>query len=60
MPTHIETIQLTRAQLRRGARLEDYARRLREWREGTTTDAEWERMKATDPQFRTWLWKQGA
>lgn len=56
---HINTIEVSEEDMKRGAREDSYARLLQEWRDGKIDDAQWERMRKADPDFRVWLFKMG-
>lgn len=58
MPNHIDTIQLTQAQLERGAREEKYRRQVKDWSDGKTSDAQWIEQRK-DPQFNQFCWRVG-
>jgi len=59
MASHINTIEVSKEDMERGAREESYARLLQEWRENKIDDVQWESMRQADPDFRAWLFKLG-
>lgn len=57
---HINTIEVSAADMERGAREDSYARLLLEWREGKIDGEQWEQMLRLDADFRAWLFNLGA
>lgn len=60
MPNHESTIEVSKGDMEKGARKDEYARILADWRADKITDEQWEKLRRDDPEFSRWLWKMGA